>query len=212
MQQALIMQSSGSLATSVALGRREKRKLETRERIEQAAYALFKRQGIDDVSIEQICVAADVARRTFYGHFPNKQALLQSLSYSRVWFTADDMMERVMERHADTRARVSAMVDYMEENLAGYGDFDRALILTAPGSLDEENHLREVSDSLRDYLFRQGQEAGDTSRRFSAELLADMVVGTTNTLIVNWAVNPGFPISEKLEEARRLFESVIVPD
>jgi AcrR family transcriptional regulator len=209
------MQGSGNLATSDVLGRREKRKLETRERIEQAAYALFKQHGIDDVNIEQICDAADVARRTFYGHFPNKQALLQSLSYSRVWFTADDMMERVMERHADTRARVSAMVDYMEENLAGYGDIDRALILTAPGSLDEENHLREVSDSLRDYLarlFRQGQESGDTSRRFSAELLADMVVGTTNTLIVNWAVNPGFPITEKLEEARRLFESVIALD
>jgi hypothetical protein len=100
----------------------------------------------------------------------------------------------------------------MEANLAGYSDIDRALILIAPGSLDEENHLRDVSDSLRDYLarlFREGQESGDTGRRFSAELLAETVVGTTNTLIANWALNPDYPIAEKLEEAKRLFESII---
>lgn len=197
------------------LGRREKRKLEIRERIEQAAYSLFKRDGIEAVSIEQICSVADVARRTFYGHYPNKQALLQSLSRNRVWFTADDMMSKLMAQHSDTASRVHAMIDYMEENLAGYGEVDRALILIAPGSLDEENHLREVSDSLRDHLaelFREGQGAGNVGARFSAELLADMVMGTTNTMIVNWAVNPNYPITEKLEEARRLFDAVIKLD
>ena len=60
----------------VPLGRREKRKQEIRTRIEDAAYRLFKDQGVDETSIEQICVEADVARRTFYGHFANKHALL----------------------------------------------------------------------------------------------------------------------------------------
>ena len=207
------MEAIDNLATP--LGRREKRKLEIRERIEQAAYKLFKQHGIDEVSIEQICSVADVARRTFYGHYPNKQALLQSLSRSRVWFTADHMLARLMKQHSDTASQVGAMLTYMENNLAGYGEIDRALILIAPGSLDDENHLREVSNSLRDYLadvFREGQEAGDTSRSFSAELLADTVMGTTNALIVNWAVNPDYPITEKLEEARQLFESLIAVD
>ena len=56
------------------LGRREKRKQEIRQRIEDAAYQLFQQQGIEDTSIEEICVEADVARRTFYGHFTNKHA------------------------------------------------------------------------------------------------------------------------------------------
>ncbi len=207
------MEATDNLATP--LGRREKRKLEIRDRIEQAAYNLFKQYGIDEVSIEQICSVADVARRTFYGHYPNKQALLQSLSRSRVWFTADHMLARLMKQHSDTAGQVGAMLTYMENNLAGYSEIDRALILIAPGSLDDENYLREVSNSLRDYLaevFREGQAAGDTSRRFSAELLADSVMGTTNALIVNWAVNPDYPITEKLEEARQLFESLIALD
>jgi len=193
-------------------GRREKRKLEIRERIEQAAYDLFKDQGIDDVSIEQICEAADVARRTFYGHYPNKAALLQALSASRVWFTADNMMQRVMSKPSGTIARVDAMLDYMEENLANYSDVDRALILNVPGNLDSDNHLRQVSDSLRDYLagiFQEGQVAGDTTTAFSPELLADMVMGTANTIVVNWAINPDETVATRLEEARALFKHVL---
>ena len=195
-------------------GRREKRKQEIRNRIENAAYELFRKRGIDETSIEQVCIAADVARRTFYGHYPNKQALLQALSIRRVWFTADDLRQRILEADTDTPARVGAMIDYMEENLSHYGDIDRALILLAPGSLEEDNHLREVSDSLRDYLaglFRQGQASGDTSTRFSPELLANVVMGTTNTLIVNWAVDSRYPIAERLEEARGLFDTIIRP-
>lgn len=193
-------------------GRREKRKQEIRDRIEQAAYRLFRQHGIDSVSIEQICDQADVARRTFYGHYPNKQALLNALSQSRVRFTADDLVHRIMAEQVDTPARINAMIDYMEENLAGYTAVDRALILQAPDAMDDDQHLREVSDSLRVYMtqmFEAGQAAGDTNAAFSAGLLADMVVGTTNTMIVSWAVNPDYPIGEKLEEARRLFESVI---
>lgn len=201
-------------ATESLPGRREKRKQEIRKRIEDAAYELFRKQGIEDTSIEQICVAADVARRTFYGHYPNKQALLQALSVSRVWFTADELMERLRDEPSGTPERVAAMIDYMEENLASYSAIDRALILTTPGSLQDDNHLQQVSDSLRNYLaalFKQGQKAGDTCSKFSPELLADMVMGTTNTLIVNWAVNPDEPVGRRLEEARKLFDSVISP-
>lgn len=199
-------------ATETLPGRREKRKQEIRSRIENASYTLFKRRGIEDTSIEQICLAADVARRTFYGHYPNKHALLQSLSRSRVWGTADEMIHEIMDNHAATRDRMSAMFDYMEQNISTYQAIDRALILIMPGSLDDENHLRDVSDSLRDHLslvFRKGQARGDTTSDYSPELLAEMVVGTTNTLLVNWALNPEYPIFEKLEEARRLFERVI---
>jgi AcrR family transcriptional regulator len=201
-------------ATATLPSRREKRKQEIRSRIEDAAYTLFKRDGIQEVSIEQICDAADVARRTFYGHYPNKQALLQSLSQSRVWGTADEMIQHIRDTHDSTLARMSAMIDYMEENLGTYEAVDRALILIGPSSFEEKNHLREVSNSLRDHFiefFRSGQHKGDTSADFSPELLAEMVMGTINALMANWAINPDYPIFDKLEEARTLFERVIGP-
>ena len=93
------------------LGRREKRKQEIRSRIEDAAYKLFKDKGIEDTSIEQICVQADIARRTFYGHFPNKHTLLGGLGISRLYDQSEPMLQLLMDNHQTTRDRLEAMID-----------------------------------------------------------------------------------------------------
>ena len=85
-------------------GRREQRKLEIRARIEDAAYKLFREQGIEDTSIEQICVEADVARRTFYGHYTNKHALLGGLGLSRLYNQSEPMLALLIANHHTTRS------------------------------------------------------------------------------------------------------------
>ena len=60
--------------TSIAAGdRRARRKQETRERIIDAAAVLFIVQGYDATTVDQISEAADVARGTFFNHFPGKE-------------------------------------------------------------------------------------------------------------------------------------------
>ncbi len=195
------------------VGRREKRKQEIRARIEEAAYKLFKRQGIEDTSIEEICVQADVARRTFYGHYPNKHALLGGLGISRLYKQSEPMLRLLMDNHQSTRDRLAAMIDYIEANFAGYADIDRQLILMAPSIFanDTEQH-REIGNSAIEsfkQLIIAGQDIGDTRTDFSPEILATMVVGTLNTLTTSWAIDSSYPIFDKLEEARLLFESMI---
>ena len=113
------------------LGRREKRKQEIRARIEEAAYTLFKLHGLDDTSIEMICERADVARRTFYAHYPNKHALLGGLGVSRLYDQSGPMLRQLMENHHTTRERLGAMIDYVEANFANYEEVDRQLMLAA---------------------------------------------------------------------------------
>ena len=211
------MDATQTLATQALVsqtrpGRREKRKQEIRTRIQDAAYTLFKQQGIRDTSVEQICADADVARRTFYGYYPDKQALLRELSRSRVFNTAEGMIEEIMNNHSTTRARVSAMIDYMEGNIATYSDIDRQLILVVPSSNEEDNHLRDISLSIQDHfceVFRAGQDSGDLSRQYSPDILSEMIVGTLNNIMSSWARSTDYPIVNKLEEARALFDGIL---
>jgi TetR/AcrR family transcriptional regulator, cholesterol catabolism regulator len=53
--------------------RRARRKQQTREQILDAAVELFIRQGYDATIVDQIAAAADVARGTFFNHFPGKE-------------------------------------------------------------------------------------------------------------------------------------------
>ena len=198
------------------VGRREKRKQEIRGRIEDAAYRLFKQQGIDETSIEQICVEADVARRTFYGHFTNKHALLGGLGISRLYNQSEPMLRQLVANHATTRARLEAMIDYIEANFSGYGDIDRKLILMAPSAfINDQEQQREINNSAVasfTRLITTGLELGDVKTSFSPEILATMVVGTLEVLTTSWAMDSRYPIFAKLEEARSLFEHLICKD
>ena len=197
-------------------GRREKRKQEIRSRIEDAAYKLFKEKGIEDTSIEQICVQADVARRTFYGHFPNKHTLLGGLGISRLYNQSEPMLRLLMENHHSTRARLEAMIDYIESNFSTYQDIDRRLILIAPSAFAEDTEKqREIGNSASasfTRLITAGIDLGDVQTDFSPEILAAMVVGTLNMLTTSWAMNSNYPIFAKLEEARGMFERLICRD
>ena len=195
------------------VGRREKRKQEIRTRIEEAAYRLFRQQGIEDTSIEQICVEADVARRTFYGHFTNKHALLGGLGISRLYSQSEPMLKQLMSGHKTTRARLAAMIDYIEVNFSDMTDIDHQLILIAPSTFAEDREQqREIGDSsLGGFtrLITAGLELGDVNTEFSPEMLAAMVVGTLNMLTTSWAMDSSYPVFAKLEEARRMFEKLI---
>ena len=60
--------------------RRERRKLEVRRRIIEAAISLFDEQGFHATNVEEIAERADVAYKTFFNHFPSKQDLLQVIA------------------------------------------------------------------------------------------------------------------------------------
>ena len=56
------------------IGLRERKKLQTRTAIHEAALRLIDEQGLEATTIEQICHAADVSTRTFFNYYPSKAA------------------------------------------------------------------------------------------------------------------------------------------
>lgn len=59
-------------AGSAPLGRRERKKLETRRALHDAAITLVREHGLE-VTVERICEVADVSPRTFFNYFSSKE-------------------------------------------------------------------------------------------------------------------------------------------
>lgn len=69
---------AGNAPGSPAGGRRRRQAVAARLR--RAALQLFAERGFDDVSVEEIALAAGVPRRSFFSHFAGKADVLLSLS------------------------------------------------------------------------------------------------------------------------------------
>lgn len=81
-------------------GRRERKKAEVRQRISDAATALFLRRGFDQVPVSEIAEAADVARPTVFAHFPRKEDLF----FDRYPEVAGQLTRAIRECPAGTSA------------------------------------------------------------------------------------------------------------
>ena len=58
-------------------GKREAGKVERRDRLYEAALTLFRAQGYENTTVDQIARQAEVAKGTFFNYFPTKDAVLR---------------------------------------------------------------------------------------------------------------------------------------
>ncbi|WIX92994.1 TetR/AcrR family transcriptional regulator [Amycolatopsis sp. DG1A-15b] len=100
-------------------GRRERKKAQTRTRIQEAALDLFVNQGYRETTIAQIAARADVATRTVTLHFPAKDDLL----FADDPFTPESLEARIRRRKPETT--LDAVRDWMHAIMRELDERDR---------------------------------------------------------------------------------------
>ena len=108
--------------------RRERQRVETRERLFRAACAEIDRVGLAEAQIPRIAKNAGVARATFYFHFPAKEMVL------------DELVERLQAGLTDSLAEIE--VDGQPLHAVIGQLLDRILLHRA--FVGDSNLMREV--------------------------------------------------------------------
>ncbi|ANY08921.1 hypothetical protein AFB00_24635 [Pseudonocardia sp. HH130630-07] len=116
------------------MGRRERKKLATRQALVDAAVELFAEHGFDETTVAQIAERADVSTRTFFLHFPTKEDVLVGSSEERLEIGLRALAERVPgERPDDALARaMRLMIDDRRPGEFGLGRVRQQIARTAP--------------------------------------------------------------------------------
>jgi AcrR family transcriptional regulator len=178
-------------------GRRERRRLELRDRLFEAAIELFIEHGYEATTMDSIAERADVARATVFNHFPQKARFLEEWGRRRrvhvmgvlerarlAEAPAPDQLKayfREMARLNENSRRASAV-------LANAGA-RHGTLLTDPAVSSEIARILETSQ-------RQGQIRADADATQAAFLLAAGYV----TTILRWsATDPPFDLAATLD-------------
>lgn len=191
--------------TDVVLGRRERKKEETRRRITLAALELFHEKGFDATTVDEITERADVAKGTFFNYFPKKEAVLEALS--------DEWIERAEEHavhHGHTASeRILAVFGGVAETYGGDRALARMLVRVSMERLccPEPDASRVGLYQMVVSAIRDGQSRGE----FRPDLDPDAAFGVVASVFMGtliWWVGGG-PHHDQVQQTTLTLHDVV---
>ena len=163
------------------------RRRETRDKILQAAFRLFAKQGYDDTSVDQIVAKADVAKGTFYQYFETKIDVAIALAEHNQQLTAERVDAR-LEKSRDPLAVGVELLKNMAANCEEHPSLVRPLLLHAL-----QSQRPETQTSTRGLLVRI-IAAAQAKKRIRADVdahfVSALIAGSLFFVTLHWTADP----------------------
>jgi AcrR family transcriptional regulator len=193
------------MSETAPVSRIERRKTEFRDRITDAALKLFAENGVTDTSVASIIKEADIAHKTFFNHFPTKDHLLQHIVSSHTRH-AYSFFREALKRHNDPRKQVEyclmSVAKALEPlNPERYSDLVTFYFVSNASTKEFRSEQKKNFTDLIENILQDADNKKMLSNGFDRETLGEMIVGICVSTLLNWCVEPGFPIVRKMKNA-----------
>jgi NADH dehydrogenase len=157
--------------------RRERKKQETRQRLLQAAWRLFRERGYDETTVSDITEAADVAKGTFFNYFPTKESIVDQIALWRIDLLGEHVLGTA-DAPDTAIGRIKLMLQAMADEFDPERDLARHMYLARVGAPVRHESAHRIG-SLMHKLVVQGQQSG--------EIRADVAPGlVARVLMTSW--------------------------
>ena len=167
-------------------GLRERKKARTRAAIREHALRLFREQGYDATTVEQIAEAAEVSPSTFFRYFPTKEDVVLQDDMDLLWMDVFRAQPPDLGPIAAMRTAVRTAFEGMAasefDQLRETMDLTMAIPAVQARMMEEfARTTQRIAEAVAE---RSGKDAGD----FAVKALAGAVVGIA---MAAWFDHPG---------------------
>ena len=156
-------------------GLRERKKARTRAAIREHAFRLFREQGYDATTVEQIADAAEVSPSTFFRYFPTKEDVVLQDDLDLLWVEAFQEQPPEMSPIAAMRAGLHAAFARVGEAEWAQMHEMTELAMTVPAV--RARMLAELARTTQVLAEAVAERAGRDPADFAVRALAGAVVG-----------------------------------
>ena len=184
--------------TEPELDWRQRKKTATRDRIRASALRLFREQGYDATTVEQIAAAAGVSHVTFFRYFPTKEDVALSDSY-------DPLIASFIAQTPAAWPLTQRIRAVLVQGLRQVYDTDRDTLLAQNKLIVSTPALRErmwagqlaTQQAILQALGQHGPNPG-----FQAKVIVAACLAAATTAILAWVENDGTPeLPDLIEQA-----------
>jgi AcrR family transcriptional regulator len=189
----------------------EQRRRSTREALRRAALASFARKGFANVTVTELAREAGVTERTFFRHFPSKEAVLFQDYETQV----DWLSEALAQRPAS-----ETLIEAVLASIASF-PYDLEVVRQAAGARAElitadriAGHLRVVQSSFAGVItdFIKGRYADTRDLDLVAEVAGATIAAALVVAVEHWGRNGcGGDLGEITAAALNLVRSGLAP-
>jgi AcrR family transcriptional regulator len=179
-------------------GKRERGKVERRERLYEAALDLFRSQGYEATTVADITNRAGLAKGTFFNYFPTKDAVLRYLGAREVGRLG---AASLASGSSSSLTKLKRLMRALGESLEDDRDLVSLIFrsgVTVPELMagDAGGFTIQPAASL---LIRQAQRSGEVNPDFDPDILAAALDALYLQQLVRWCVSEqGYPLPERL--------------
>jgi AcrR family transcriptional regulator len=186
------------------LTKRARQAIDTRQRIYENALQLFQERDLEDVTIAEICKAANVSSGHFYNYFDSKEALLLLSHPVFDDFVRDEFSRRSFD---GAMAAIKAIVYEQSAVVAklGPGLFSQIMKL----QLRLQGKYVVESDRYYNTYMRKlvcdAVENGDIRPDIPPDEISDMILRLVRGVFFDWGVRGGgYGLNEKVQADLRV--------
>jgi AcrR family transcriptional regulator len=197
--------------TGLQPSRRERRRLEIRSRVLDAALSLFEAQGYEATTVTEVAQRADIAYGTFFNHFPSKLHLLRELSDLALQNLFENL-EELRKQPGSFGEHLIALFESSAERAVAKGPRVRELVgammaLAFPETAGQDD--RRIRVAFRRIL-EDGIATGEVRAGVDLDTLTDVVVGTWYSMFLSWVHFDDYPLRKRASGAARFLASTLV--
>jgi len=172
---------------------RQKRALETREKLLKTSLELFNKHGYEHVSVEQITKACNVSKGTFYTHFPSKyDVILEKFEeLDSFYSTVEKNIDQTLSASDKILALYKKQMLYLT-NVVGK-DLLRTVYSAAMTNQVEQNHYlispqRKIFQIINAYI-EEGVQQGEFINGLQATQMQQIIQRCMRANVYDWLIH-----------------------
>lgn len=171
---------------------REKKKLETKNKIFEVSGRLFKEKGFENTTVDEITKEAGIAKGTFFNYFPTKEALLMYFADQK-----DELIYNLIEKETiksiPVKEKIKNLLVFLAESYEKdkeltklvMFEYHRNIIHTGFTSDEPKNSIHRLSKILYDFL-EEGIEKREIKNNIEVKKAAENLTAIYFHSLIMW--------------------------